>query len=189
MKDVDFWKLKESFSRKTMKNVDLISPKPPKKDGLTDKPKQLSMTTVVLKIPYHCYGCGVKTQKAVSSYKGVIALTIDKENDLVKVQGKVDGKQMVEDLKKQLKKTVELVSEKQKNQKVKKDEGQKNGEKAGDGGGRKGGEKTVKIDYCPNGLVYGDRYGYGYGYRSPIRMTNHAPQLFSDENPYACSIM
>ncbi|KAL9243917.1 hypothetical protein vseg_017752 [Gypsophila vaccaria] len=192
LKNMDVWKLKESLEKKLMKNVELISPKPPKKDDQkkdikTDKPKELPMTTVILKIPYHCHGCGEKTHKAVSSYKGVIEVNIDKEKDLVTVKGKVDGKQMVEDMKKKLKKTVELVPEK-KNQKDKKDEGQNNGEKAGDGGGGKGGEKTVKIDYYSNGSVYGDGYQYGYGYSQPVGMMG-TPQLFSDENPNACSIM
>ncbi|CAM8982800.1 unnamed protein product [Rhodiola kirilowii] len=41
---------------------------------------------------------------------------------------------------------------------------------------------------------YGYGYGYGYnvgpGYPSyPIQQNLHAPQMFSDENPNACSVM
>ncbi|XP_020589146.1 heavy metal-associated isoprenylated plant protein 3-like [Phalaenopsis equestris] len=75
------------------------------------------------------------------------------------------------------------------------------GEKKGNGGGG-GGEKKVngsggKKDEMPEATVSAtavpgmeanrvDHYGGPYGYRAEML---HAPQLFSDENPNACSLM
>lgn len=181
------------------------------------KPKELPVTTAVLKVPLHCQGCIGKIHKVVSKTKGYIEMSIDKNKDLVTVKGAMDMKLLADVLKQKLKRAVEVVP-------PKKDGGDGGGEKKGKGGGEKkgksgggndgegkggggGGEKKGKggggddgdgndggggkaeafmmeNHGGPIGYPY-PQYAYGSGYADLV----HAPQLFSDENPNACSVM
>lgn len=141
---------------------------------------------------------------------GVQAVTVDAAKDLVTVKGTMDVKTLPAVLKDKLKRGVEVVP-------PKKHAGSGGGgdekkDKGGDGGGREkkeedggGGEKkekeggggaekeavataTMKTVAEANKMGYFGRspaYG-GYGYRFEMV---HAPQIFSDDNPNACSIM
>ncbi|RWW33158.1 hypothetical protein BHE74_00045323, partial [Ensete ventricosum] len=150
---------------------------------------------------------------SVTSTLSVEEVTVDAAKDLVTVKGTMDVKNLPTVLKDKLKRPVEIVPPK------KDDGGgeKKEKEKGGDGGGEKkdkagdtGGEKKEKaggggeekkddgkaaaaaaattVTTEANKMEYSAPYpAYaGYGYR--IEMV-HAPQMFSDENPNACSIM
>ncbi|KAJ8513305.1 hypothetical protein OPV22_003739 [Ensete ventricosum] len=184
-----------------------------KKSSDDKKPKPPAVSTVVLKIRLHCDGCIQRIKRRIHKIKGVEEVTVDAAKDLVTVKGTMDVKNLPTVLKDKLKRPVEIVPPK------KDDGGgeKKEKEKGGDGGGEKkdkagdtGGEKKEKaggggeekkddgkaaaaaaattVTTEANKMEYSAPYpAYaGYGYR--IEMV-HAPQMFSDENPNACSIM
>ncbi|KAL4560859.1 hypothetical protein LXL04_033014 [Taraxacum kok-saghyz] len=181
------------------------------------KPKEIPVTTAVLKVPLHCQGCVRKIQKVVSKTKGYMDMSIDMNKDFVTVKGAIDMKILAEVLKQKLKRAVEIVQ-------PKKDGGDGGGDKKGKGGGDKkgkgggggndgdekgggggGGEKKGKKggggdegdEYDGKTEAYkmesfGGSIGYPYphfAYGSGYADLVHAPQLFSDENPNACSVM
>ncbi|XP_019188943.1 PREDICTED: heavy metal-associated isoprenylated plant protein 3-like [Ipomoea nil] len=196
---VDPEKLRERVEAKTHKKIVLVSPQAKggnggekqKKNGndgeKKDKEKEPALTTVVLKMNLHCEGCIQKIQKTVSRTRGYLEMKVDPEKDLVTVTGKMNVKAMVEDLKKHLKKNVEIVP-------PKKEKGGKEnagGEKDGGGGGGKvvvveGNRLQVQMGYPYNQDPY--PYACQTGYQ-PFYNYPHAPQMFSDENPNACSVM
>ncbi|GJW91590.1 heavy metal-associated isoprenylated plant protein 3-like protein [Tanacetum coccineum] len=197
--------------KKEQKQPENENDKTTKKDE--KKPKELPVTTAVLKVPLHCQGCIQKIHKLVSKTKGYMEMSLDKEKDLVIVKGAIDMKILAAALQSKLKRVVEIVP-------AKKDgggDGEKKGKGGGGGGGNDGegkgggggkGEKKgkggsggggndgggggnagfFKMDTYGGGppVVYPyPQYTYGSGYGDYV----HAPQLFSDENPNACVLM
>ncbi|KAI9193961.1 hypothetical protein LWI28_001765 [Acer negundo] len=183
------------------------------------KPKEPPVTTAVLKVVLHCQGCIEKIHKLVSKFEGVKDMSVDKQKDLITVKGTMDVEALTECLKDRLKKPVEIVPpKKEKGEKESNGGGDNNGgggkkkNKGGGGGGNGGdGDGGQKVEEGSGGgggvKIEGNRmeymvppgygYGYGYGYQFPVydygypagQMHAPAPQMFSDENPNACSIM
>lgn len=206
----DTAKLRENLADKTKKKIDIVSseskkekeskkPDDDKQDKKTEdkkpKEKETPVTTATLKVELHCQGCIEKIYKVVSRTKGVEDMAIERQKDLVMVKGKMDVKALIENLEEKLKRKVAVVVPKKE-----KDDGAK----GGDGGdkSKSGGEVAQE-----GGVTEGNRldyvavpvpgYGYGYGYGNggfvgqPLPSPQHllSPQMFSDENPNACSIM
>ncbi|PWA94051.1 hypothetical protein CTI12_AA018960 [Artemisia annua] len=136
--NVDPVKLRQKVEEKTKKKVEILSPASKKpKDGDTTtqsdgggkkkeqkqsenendkttkkdekKPKELPVTTAVLKVPLHCQGCIQKIHKLVSKTKGYMEMSLDKEKDLVTVKGAIDMKILADALQSKLKRVVEIV--------------------------------------------------------------------------------
>ncbi|KAL9296790.1 hypothetical protein ACSQ67_022686 [Phaseolus vulgaris] len=167
------------------------------------------VTTAVLKMALHCQGCLDRIGKTVLKTKGVQEMAIDKEKETVTVKGTMDVKALVENLTEKLKRKVEVVPPKKEKDGDKDKEGSGNKKKKGGGGGGGGGdtneEGVEKIDYSRMEYVPQPSFGFGYGYGHgniggysyvpvyPEQMQFHlhapAPQIFSDENPNACSVM
>ncbi|KAK3008334.1 hypothetical protein RJ639_015322 [Escallonia herrerae] len=211
--------LREKLKHVTKKNVEIISPSQKKdKDknngekkknsdenqneknnaGAGDKPakkpdekkiiKEPAVTTVVLKVSLHCEGCIKKIQKVVRKTKGYQDMEVDRQKDLITVRGTVDGKALAEAFKGKLKKVVEIVPpKKEKNEAAGGGSDSGKGGKAagggGDGGWKVEGNKT-EWGYPSNPYPYPIVHGSGY-----VAEHVHAPSIFSDENPNACSIM
>ncbi|XP_044505777.1 uncharacterized protein LOC123225723 [Mangifera indica] len=97
--EVDPANIKEILEEKTKKEVELISPKPKKDDGVV---------TVVLEM--HCEGCAMIVKRAVRSYKDVQPVNTDCDANKVTVVGKVDPVELKKRLQKETKKKVELIS-------------------------------------------------------------------------------
>ncbi|KAL4611515.1 hypothetical protein ACB092_08G129400 [Castanea dentata] len=189
---VDPTKLRDKLSQKTRKNVELVSPLPPKKDNKAaaddnkpekkpedKKPKEAPVTTAVLKLSLHCQGCIGKINKLVSKTKGVQEMTLDKEKELVIVKGTMDAKALAESLKERLKRPVEVVPPKKEKEGGgdgdKKDGGGGGGKKkgGGDGGQGQGGgggggnvmmENRMEVLGHPGFGYYDNGYGYGSGF-------------------------
>ncbi|XP_010935709.1 heavy metal-associated isoprenylated plant protein 3 [Elaeis guineensis] len=191
---VDPTKLRDRVAAKTHKKVDLVSPtNPPKKDakekedskkpaGEKDsnkshekKSKEPVVSTVVLKIQLDCDGCIKRIEKGIRKIKGVQVVTLDAQKDLVTVKGTMDAKALPEVLKEKLKREVEVALPKKNEGGEKKDKGGDKKEK-GEGGGGGGKEAATNL------------MEYYAGYPYYVEMV-YAPQLFSDDNPNACSVM
>ncbi|CDP07052.1 unnamed protein product [Coffea canephora] len=163
--------------------------------------KELPVTTAVLKVPLHCQGCIERIHKIVSKTKGYQEMKVDRQKDLVTVKGAMDMKDVVENLKKHLKRDVEIVPAKKEDKKEKSGGGGGEGKPAGgEGGGgeqMEGSKKQLQqqqqIPNGPLGYDYPSSSPFVYGgpayMGDPYQFQYHAPQLFSDENPNACSVM
>ncbi|GAB2275152.1 hypothetical protein Dimus_009913 [Dionaea muscipula] len=180
--------------------------------------KEPPVTTAVLKVAYHCHGCGQKIHKTVSTYKGVHTVSIDKENDVVRVTGTMDAKALAECLKEKLRRPVEVVPEKKEKDKEKEkkkggeeeERGNQGGKKkkeggGGGGGGGENGDNNYKLQGNKNELGGGGGGGAsskkieyamsGSGYMCWDESSGyvvdilHAPQWFSEENVNGCVVM
>ncbi|KAL7084939.1 hypothetical protein ACP275_14G253500 [Erythranthe tilingii] len=162
--------------------------------------KEPPVTTAVLKVHLHCDGCIQKIYKTISKTKGYKDMKIDKQKDLVTVTGAIDMKALAEILQKHLKKNVEIVPPKKENENKEKGGGG-GGEKGNNGGGGGGGggdggdekmegnkmmqqQQSQMVGPNPYPVMYGPGGVFGDQFHQ-----YHAPQMFSDENPNACTVM
>ncbi|XP_022944012.1 heavy metal-associated isoprenylated plant protein 3 [Cucurbita moschata] len=195
--------LREKLADKTNKKIDIVSSegkkekksKKPDEEAEDEKPKdkEIPVTTATLKVELHCQGCVERIYKVVSRTKGVEDMAMERQKDLVTVKGKMDVKALVHNLEDKLKRKVAVVVPKKDNDDG--DGGDKN--KSGgevtqeDGGGETDGDRLDYMAVPAPGYEYGFGYGYGYGYGHGGFVGEHLPssQMFSDENPNACTVM
>ncbi|KAL2328567.1 hypothetical protein Fmac_021994 [Flemingia macrophylla] len=183
-----------------------------KPNNKSDKKSKEVVTTAVLKVALHCQGCQDKIRKVMKKTKGVQKMVMDEEKDTVTVEGTMDVKALTGKLMNKLKREVVVVPPKKDNEK---EVTGKKKNKGGDGGGNNkneniddGGQKIDhnRMEYLVPPFAYSYGYGYGYGHGFghgnavggcryvpvyPEQMHFHyapPPQMFSDENPNACSI-
>ncbi|KAJ4907956.1 Heavy metal transport/detoxification superfamily protein [Raphanus sativus] len=152
---VDPAKLREQLEVKTKKKVELAP-----------------VTTVVLKVDFHCEGCIEKIQKTASKTKGVSGLSLDHEKQLVTVKGTMDVKKLAESLTRKLKRDVEI---------------KRGGGRGKDNAGDKGGEGMNTMEHVAAQPAHGSMYdpdedGYSNQFYAVAR------DLLSDENPN-CVVM
>ncbi|XP_027347616.1 heavy metal-associated isoprenylated plant protein 3-like [Abrus precatorius] len=212
---VDPAKVRDNLAEKLNKKVELITSQPKKKENKDTKPNNQSHnkiikdkeveTTAVLKMALHCQGCLDRIGKTVLKTKGVKEMAIDKEKETVTVKGTMNVEALVGNLMEKLKRKVEVDPPKKDKDSDNKEGGKKKNK--GGGGGDKneneeGGEKMEqnRMEHLPP-PPSGFGYGYGYGnfgglnyvpvYPEQMHFHLHAPppQMFSDENPNACSVM
>ncbi|KAL0709922.1 hypothetical protein Bca4012_016900 [Brassica carinata] len=178
--DVDPTKLREQLEVKTRKKVELVSPKPNNKESKEKntskedkkeekkteekKPKEAPVTTAVLKLDFHGQGCIDRIQKTVTKTQGVSGLSIDKEKQLVTVQGTMDVKNLANSLAEKLKRNVEIVLQKE-------------------SGGNRGGKGVNKMEYVAAQPAHESAYDSNEDGDS---IPYYALKIFSDENPDAC---
>ncbi|XP_020593713.1 heavy metal-associated isoprenylated plant protein 3-like [Phalaenopsis equestris] len=151
------------------------------------KPNEPSVTSVTLKIRLHCEGCIERIRKQINKIKGVESVSFDSEKDLVTVKGSMDVTTLPGFLMAKLNRGVEIVNpkkdgdgDKEKSEKKKGSEGQdaaKTVTAAPAAPATPASMEARKMDYYRS---------FGFPHHSEIIV---GPQLFSDENPNACSIM
>ncbi|CAN6470632.1 unnamed protein product [Victoria cruziana] len=196
-KAADPLKLRERIQKKSGKKVEIISPLPkapeeekkeeeqPKQEE--EKKEEPVVVTVVLAVRMHCESCAQVVQRRIHKLKGVESVETDLKNDKVVVKGVVDPEMLVQYIYKQTRKQATIVppppppEEEKKEEEVKteeKGEGEKKEEEEGKGEEEVKSE-TKKMEY--------------WSYWPPPRYyypeQTYAPQIFSDENPNACSVM
>ncbi|KAL6197739.1 hypothetical protein ACLB2K_033344 [Fragaria x ananassa] len=201
-KAADPIKVCERLQKKSGKKVELISPlpKPPAEEEKKEEPKEPenkeekkeeppAVVTVILKVRMHCEACAQVLQKRIRKIQGVESVVTDVGNDQVVVTGVVDPAKLADDVYKKTRKHVSIVPNEEEKKEEEKKEGEKKEETKDEGaaGEKKEGEtaqgkgsddnKSFDIkrsEYWP--LKYYSDYAY-------------TPQIFSDENPNACSVM
>ncbi|CAK9171428.1 unnamed protein product [Ilex paraguariensis] len=157
------------------------------------KSKEPPVTTAVMKLNLHCEGCIHKIHRVLNKTKGFREVAIDRQKDLVTVKGSMDMKALAESLKKQLKKDVQIVPPKKEGEKKEKGGGGGGGdkEKGGGEGKSRGDGAGDAVEKLENKFQYQfepqPQYPYAFGPGHGDHF--HAPQMFSDENPNACTIM
>ncbi|KAK4765147.1 hypothetical protein SAY86_026237 [Trapa natans] len=203
-KAADPAKVCERLQKKSGRRVELISPipKPPeenvvKEEKKEDPPKEEKKeepptpVTVVLSVRMHCEACAQVLQKRVRKIKGVESVETDLSNDKVIVKGIVEPQKLVDYVKKRTGKQASVVKNEEKKEEVEKKEEEKKDEVKGDnkeadpekkeekeGDGKEDDEKN-KID-VKKSEYWQSKYYMEYAY---------PPQIFSDENPNACTVM
>ncbi|KAL5560667.1 hypothetical protein UlMin_036878 [Ulmus minor] len=197
----------EKFSKK---KIELISPKIQIKETIEkDKKvikeiKQPIPKTTSVKVHMHCDQCERDLKKMLLRHKGIHSVKTDMKAQILTVDGTIEPDKLVSFLKRKGHKQAEIIVAK-KEEKIKKEE-VKSSSKAGEETTKvveikqdikrveakpkdsKAGEETTKVVEIKQDIKvveaktkepnapYFDHYVY-------------APQLFSDENPNACSIM
>lgn len=191
-KTADPIKVCDRVHRKSGRKVELISPlpKPPEEEKKEEVPENKEeqkeelpppppVITVVLLVNMHCEACAQALRKRIRKMEGVESVETDLTNKQVVVKGVLDPLKLVETLYKKTGKQALIVppepEEKKEEEKKedKKEEEKKEGEE-GKGEDENKSENIKKFEYWP--LRYNVKY-------------TPAPQIFSDENPNACSVM
>ncbi|CAL0301087.1 unnamed protein product [Lupinus luteus] len=182
-------KVLERLQKKSGKKVELISPLPKpqeeKKEEIkepqpVEKKEEVSpppVVTVVLKVGMHCEACAQVIQKKIRKIKGVESVETDFGNDQVIVKGVIDPTKLVDYVYKRTKKQASIVkNEEKKEEEEKKEDKEEDKHKESEENKGEDDSKTdiKRSEYWPS-IHYVD-----YA---------HAPQIFSDENPNACSVM
>lgn len=212
-------KVLQRLQRKSHRQVELLSPipepkpvsvEPEKKDQEKEKPKpqekKEEVVTVVLRVHMHCEACAMEIQKRIMRMKGVESVEPDFKASQVSVKGDFTPEKLVEFVYKSLGKHAAVVKQdpppklpekeketKDKDAKKKGEEKPKEGKEGkedgcgaaktapgGDGGAAEEGNKVVDLKK--------NEYQYQPP-RSPVEMFAYPPQIFSDDNPNACTIM
>lgn len=192
-KEADPIKVAERIQKKTGRKVEIISPlpKPPEpenKEENKEPPKEEKkdepppVIEVVLKISMHCDACAQGLQRRIRKIQGVESVTTDLGNDQVVVKGVLDPQKLVEDVYKRTRKQASIVvkeeekKEEEKKEEAKKEEGKEGEKKEGE---EAKSEEETKLD-IKKSEYWPPKYYMEYAY---------PPQMFSDENPHACSVM
>ncbi|KAG2395614.1 Heavy metal-associated isoprenylated plant protein [Vigna angularis] len=142
---------------------------------------------VVLKVRMHCEACAQVIEKGIRKIKGVESVETSLGNDQVIVKGVIDPEKLVDYVYKRTKKQASVVKEEEKEKKEEEEkeekEEKKEGEESKGDDGEEEDENKAEIkrsEYLPM-RSYVDYFDYlDYPYDS---------QIFSDENPNACSVM
>ncbi|RXH85777.1 hypothetical protein DVH24_014361 [Malus domestica] len=138
-----------------------------------------AVVSVVLQVRMHCDACAQVLQKRIRKIQGVESVETDVGNNKVVVKGVMDPAKLSEDVYKKTRKQVSVVKEDEKKDEKKEDENKKEGEKKEGEEDKQGEDNKVDIkrsDYWPT-KYYSEYSSYPH------------PQIFSDENPNACSVM
>ncbi|CAI0374303.1 unnamed protein product [Linum tenue] len=205
-KTADPLKVWERLQKKSGRKVELISPlpkppeekpkeeEPPKEDPPKEPEKKDEpppVITVVLKIRMHCEACAQGLQKRIRKISGVESVETDMGNGTVTVKGVVEAGKLAEDVYKKTRKQVSIVikeeekkeaeekKEEKEEEKKKEEEEKKTTEGEQQQEGEEGKSEIKRSEYWPS---TSRNYSMEYYSYPP-------PQIFSDENPNACSLM
>ncbi|XP_025886405.1 heavy metal-associated isoprenylated plant protein 7-like isoform X2 [Solanum lycopersicum] len=195
-KNADPLKVCERIQKKSGRKVELISPlpKPPEENKKEEEEEKLPkveekkdepppVITVKMTVQMHCEACAQVLQKRIRKIQGVESVTTDLGNNQVVVKGVVDPEKLANDVYKRTGKQAMVVKEEEVKKEEEKKEEEKKEEKkeSGEEKGKEEDDKTT-IDIKKNEYMTQRDYIF-------MEYANYSPQIFSDENPNACSIM
>eukprot|EP00262_Sarcandra_glabra_P012385 TRINITY_DN3182_c1_g1_i1.p1 TRINITY_DN3182_c1_g1~~TRINITY_DN3182_c1_g1_i1.p1 ORF type:complete len:257 (-),score=82.54 TRINITY_DN3182_c1_g1_i1:246-1016(-) len=184
-KTADPIKVCERIQRKSGRKVEIISPlpKPPeeeKKDekDKDDKKEEPAVITVMLKVRMHCEACAQELQRRIRKMDGIESVEADPVNDHLIVKGVFDPTKLVEKVYRRTRKQASIVKDEKEEEKKEEEKKEDKGEEEKKGEEGKG-EDDKKID-VKKSEHWPTKYYMGYA---------ETAQIFSDENPNACSVM
>uniref|UniRef100_A0A7N0UD19 HMA domain-containing protein n=1 Tax=Kalanchoe fedtschenkoi TaxID=63787 RepID=A0A7N0UD19_KALFE len=192
-KSADPVKILDRIQKKCSRKVELVSPLPKqpaetKAEAKDEPPKEVKkeepppVITVVLSVRMHCEACALVIQKRIRKIKGVESVTADLGKDQVKITGVVDPEKLVEEVFKKTKKRGAIVKDEEKKQEEGKKEEKKEAKekKEHEAKAEEDDDDDKKMDVKKSEHWPAARHNMEFAY---------APQIFSDENPNACSVM
>nr|GEV50078.1 heavy metal-associated isoprenylated plant protein 8-like [Tanacetum cinerariifolium] len=174
-KNCDPVRIQERVRRKSGKHVEIISPvqkKQQEKKPEEKKPEAPKVTETVLKMHLHCEGCAKEVKHCVLKMAGVQSVNPDMKASTVTVKGTVNSKELIAFISKKAGRHAEVVV-------PKKEKGQNQNQNQNDGEHKDNEKKNKDKD--------GKNIGLSYPNVPPDLV--YAQQIFSDENPNACTIM
>ncbi|CAI8584871.1 unnamed protein product [Vicia faba] len=199
-KAADPMKVLKRLQKKSGKKVELISPLPkpqeekkeeeeikktPKAEEKKDE-QGPTVVTIVLKIRMHCDACAQVIQKRIRKIKGVESVETDLGNDEAIVKGVIDPAKLVDEVYKRTKKQASIVKEEEeKKEEEKKEEEKKEEKKEGEEEKKESEEENKEEEDDNKSEIKRSEYWPSKDYIDYA----YAPEIFSDENPNACSIM
>ncbi|KAL8118495.1 hypothetical protein AgCh_016136 [Apium graveolens] len=176
-----------------------------------EKKEEPQVITVVLKVHMHCEACAQEIKKRILRMKGVETVEPDTKNSQVTVKGIFEPPKLVEYVYKRTGKHAVIVKQDPEKKDVEEKKDDKGGDKAAAGNGKEkkdgGGEEakaaaaaeaedTQVLDMKKNEYYYYHPQNYQVYYPTFTAEPSYAshsyppaPQMFSDENPNACSVM
>lgn len=190
-KAADPIKVCERLQKKSGRKVEIISPlpKPPEENKEENKEQKEekkeeppAVITVVLKVRMHCEACAQALQRRIRKMKGVESVSADLANDQVVVKGVVEPTMLVDYVYKRTKKQASIVKDEEKKEEEKKEEEKKEEKEEEKKDGEEGKGDDDKKSDIKKSEYWPSKYYPEYAYPYP-------PQIFSDENPNACSVM
>ncbi|KAK9995345.1 hypothetical protein SO802_020031 [Lithocarpus litseifolius] len=176
-----------------------------------EKKEEPQIITVVLKVHMHCEACAQEIKKRILRMKGVESAEPDLKSSEVTVKGVFDPPKLVEYVYKRTGKHAVIVKqEPEKKDKEESKDGNKEQKKAEEGAG--GGDQETKAEdekkegkgeeakpeakeaaaattEETNKVIELQANAFQYQQRYAMEMYAYPPQIFSDENPNACSVM
>ncbi|OIW18282.1 hypothetical protein TanjilG_31422 [Lupinus angustifolius] len=187
----------------------------PKPEETKEEPQ---VVTVVLNVQMHCEACSQEIKRRIEKMKGVESAEPDLKNSQVSVKGVFEPEKLVEYVQKRTGKQAVIVKQevekkeeaKEEAKEEKKDEEggdndkkgeeeeknkeKKEGEGEGEGGEAKetevnAEEETNKVVELKKNEYYHNPSRYGMEYYHAYPGPDYPPQIFSDENPNACTVM
>ncbi|TKY60574.1 Copper transport protein ATX1 [Spatholobus suberectus] len=185
-----------------------IKPEEKEKPNPEENKEEPQAIAVVLKVHMHCEACAQEIKRRIERMKGVESAEPDLKSSQVSVKGVFETAKLVEHVYKRTGKHAVIVKEEpEKKEEAKEEkkagEGDKKGEK-GSGEGeenkeKKGGEgeakpaevaseETTVVELKKNEYYYNPP-SMGFFHAYPGQGQDYPPQIFSDENPNACSVM
>ncbi|CAN1753136.1 Heavy metal-associated isoprenylated plant protein 8, partial [Linum perenne] len=193
-KTADPLKVWERLQKKSGRKVELISPlpKPPEEEAKQEEQQQQPpppkeepppVVTVVLSIRMHCEACAQVIQKRIRKISGVETVETDIVNGTVTVKGVVEPEKLAQLVYKKTKKQVSVVNKEEEKkeegeeEKKKKEEEEEKKKKEEEEKKKENDHGIKRSEYWPSRNHYSELYAYP------------PPQMFSDENPNACSVM
>ncbi|GMJ01338.1 HEAVY METAL ASSOCIATED PROTEIN 6 [Hibiscus trionum] len=176
--NVDVIKIHKTIEKVSRKKVEIVSPQikiPDKAKAAATpiKPKQVLHTTS-MKVHLHCDKCEHDLRNKLLKHKGIYSVKSDIKEQTLAVEGTMESEKLLSYIKQKVHKHAEIISSKtveEKKEVVKVEAKKKEVAVAV----VESGERTI-VKSTGAAAPYFVHYVY-------------APQLFSDENPNACSIM
>ncbi|XP_040993575.1 heavy metal-associated isoprenylated plant protein 4 [Juglans microcarpa x Juglans regia] len=203
---IDPIKMQKRIEKLSKKKVVLVSPIVKPKESVTiEKKKEPIMRTTSVKVHMHCDKCEQDLKKRLLMHKGIHSVKTDMKAQTLTVGGTIEPDNLLSYLKKKVNKLAEIITSKQaekKEEKKEKDD-QKPTQKAGDGKPKE--KPTEKSgDGKPSSTTESTKIIEVFKEADQTKVVEvkakegnapyfihyvYAPQLFSDENPNACSVM
>ncbi|MFY2203310.1 heavy-metal-associated domain-containing protein [Escherichia coli] len=189
-KEADPMKICERVQKKTGRKIELISPlpkppeeeeKPPEEPPKEEKPPEPTPITVILKVRMHCEACAHVLEKRIKKMAGVESVATDFLNSQVIVKGFIDPVKLVENIYRKTRKQASIVEEEKKEEEKKPEEEEKKE------GGEEEKKEEEKKEEESNDDVKKLEFWPSKAYVEYVNVPQ--AQIFSDENPNACSIM
>ncbi|KAM7472376.1 hypothetical protein LguiA_010559 [Lonicera macranthoides] len=170
-------KIHERLEKWTKKKVEIL-PKP-KIKAAVDKEKETKkeiIKTTKIKAYMHCDQCELDLKKKLLKHKGIHSVKTDKKAQTITIEGIIESEKLLTYMRKRVHKHAEIIAPKQEKKEEKKEKVTIE---------VKSTETTKIVEFQEEKKVEvktkeGGPYFVHYVY---------APQLFSDENPNACSLM
>ncbi|CAI9754682.1 unnamed protein product [Fraxinus pennsylvanica] len=171
-----------------------------------EKTEEPPVISVVLRVYMHCEACAQEIRKRIQRMKGVESAEPDQKKSEVTVRGAIEPEKLIDYVYKRTGKQAAIVKvepDKKEEEKGKDDKEEKKpaeneakkGEKGGGGGEEPPAKQDAEVEEAKMELKKNEFYQYYpqnyqvYPQRIVQDMYSYPPQIFSDENPNACSVM